>query len=54
MIRWNISHARYGNSSIIIEGPGQSHVERNQLRSLLRAAEYGKLAGRDETASKGR
>lgn len=47
MIRWTIAHARYG-SSVTVEGPATCHVERNQLRGILRAAELGGLAGRDE------
>jgi hypothetical protein len=43
-----ITHARFGNA-VSVDLPAHStRQERNQVRQVLRNAERGRLAGRDE------
>jgi len=47
-MRFIITHARYG-TAVSVDLPSHStRADRNQVRAILRNAERGRLAGRDE------
>lgn len=47
-MRFIITHARFGNAVEIDLPAASTRGERNQVRAVLRNAERGRLAGRNE------
>lgn len=47
-MRFIITHARFADAQVAVDVDPKSRSDRNNLRRVLRAAERGKLAGRDE------
>lgn len=47
-MRFIITHARYGTAAVVDE-PLHTKAGRNAVRSVLRRAERGRLAGRNES-----
>jgi len=47
-MKFIITHARFGNAVSIDLPAGSTRAERNAVRAVLRNAERGRLAGRNE------